>query len=232
MSEDIRKYYSSRVSQADRNKFLWQVGKTIDGKEVSEDQLDIIVNTIRAKLKLGHDDSVLDVGCGNGLITKIIAGRVKDVVGIELTPELFDIAREYNQLGNISYINNDILYMSPADFSSKISKVYLYEVLQHMDYPNVYALINMFTEILNKDSVVFIGGILDEEKKWQFIDSYERRCSYLSALINKEDALGIWFHQDYLRCIGEDLGFNVECFPQERALYTSGYRFDCVLRKL
>jgi SAM-dependent methyltransferase len=45
-------------------------------------------------LALGPDDSVLDVACGPGIVVGAVAPSAREVVGIDLTPEMLDLARE------------------------------------------------------------------------------------------------------------------------------------------
>ena len=72
MSNIIKKYYRERIIKEGSNNFLWQVGKTVDGKEVPRDQVDLIIKTIASRLQLEKGDIVLDIGSGNGLLTKNI----------------------------------------------------------------------------------------------------------------------------------------------------------------
>src|SRR3954447_20716621 len=43
--------------------------------------------------RLGPDDAVLDVACGPGIVTAAVAARARMVVGIDLTPEMLELAR-------------------------------------------------------------------------------------------------------------------------------------------
>ena len=190
MSDTVKQYYRNRIKSDNHNSLLWQVGKTVNGKEVSRDQIDLIIKTITQSLQLGETDVVLDVGCGNGLITREIAPRVSTITGVELTPELFEVATGVNSGRNITYINQDILNLDASTCDRKFSKVYAYEVIQHISYcssDNLFARLNAIT---TDNATIFLGGILDIEKKWEFFDSPERRCNYFTELISGNDPLG------------------------------------------
>jgi SAM-dependent methyltransferase len=58
-------------------------------------------------LQLRGDESVLDFGCGSGRISHWIAPRVKEVVGLELTPEMIDVAERHRQAENVRFLLYD-----------------------------------------------------------------------------------------------------------------------------
>ena len=58
-------------------------------------------------LELKGDETVLDFGCGSGRISYWIAPKVKKVVGMEVTPEMIELA-EKNRIGqNVEFILYD-----------------------------------------------------------------------------------------------------------------------------
>ena len=58
-------------------------------------------------LELKGDEAVLDFGCGSGRISYWIAPRVKNVVGLEVTPEMIDLARQNREAENVEFMLYD-----------------------------------------------------------------------------------------------------------------------------
>jgi SAM-dependent methyltransferase len=54
-------------------------------------------------LELKGDEFVLDFGCGSGRISYWIAPRVKKVVGLEVTPEMVELAERYRTAENVEF---------------------------------------------------------------------------------------------------------------------------------
>jgi SAM-dependent methyltransferase len=59
--------------------------------------------------------SVLDAGCGEGYLARILAARGARVVGIDLAPRLIDLARARDPAGSIDYRVADLSVPLPAD---------------------------------------------------------------------------------------------------------------------
>jgi SAM-dependent methyltransferase len=58
-------------------------------------------------LELRGDEVVLDFGCGSGRIAYWIAPRVKKVVGLEITPEMIELAEENRTFENVEFMLYD-----------------------------------------------------------------------------------------------------------------------------
>ena len=61
----------------------------------------------------------LDVGCGEGILTRRVRPRVPQVTGIDLDPASIEAARSHPQAGDITYLLGDVLSypFEPASFA-------------------------------------------------------------------------------------------------------------------
>jgi len=73
------RYYWNHADQVFGDEPLRQVGKTVSGQTIEPAVLGAIVADIVLRLDLGGSDSVLDLCCGNGLITSRIAEHTKSM---------------------------------------------------------------------------------------------------------------------------------------------------------
>ena len=220
------RYYSERVARSDD--LLWQVGKTVNGEPVDRKQLQLIVGQIVSLLDLTPEDRVLDIGAGNGLLTNLVAPRCAQVTGLERNRALFEQALKH-AAGNVSYVCQSLLEADWRTFGA--GKAYLYEVVQHLSYPEVATFLHALTEALPAGGRVLLGGIPSETEKWHFYADAGRRACYLRALAAGTDVMGTWYHPDFFRVLAQDLGLSCRIEPQPEALYTAFYRFDCLLSK-
>jgi ubiquinone/menaquinone biosynthesis C-methylase UbiE len=83
----------------------------------------MILDGIRKHLK--KSDHVLDFACGTGLVANEIAGNVHDIVGIDISSKMLEIAKskqEARKIGNVKYIQSDIFSkdLSAGEFDAVI----------------------------------------------------------------------------------------------------------------
>lgn len=93
---------------------------------------------------VNSSDIVLDIGCQTGLLTVMLASKVKYVYGIEISKAWLTEAQNNNKLNNIEFINGDAaLY----DYSKlkPISVLTLSNILEHIEKR-----VEFLTKIINQ----------------------------------------------------------------------------------
>jgi len=206
-----------------------QVGKTINGVDINSQQLGYIVDSIVEALKINKHDMVIDLCCGNGLITKSVSVNAMEIIGIDFSERLIDVAKEKSNSDNINYIASNVLNL-PDSILNLTSKFYIYEALQHLTS-------EMFSELLDELNTIarpvklFVGSVPDKEKLWDYYDTEEKKQFYLQREKENRPHMGVWWTRDEVRTIAENSRFNVAFFDQNPLLYTAYYRFNCLLEK-
>ena len=222
-------HYRDKVDESEHRYF--QVGKTRYGIPVEKGQIDLIVKAITSALEPIKSDRLLDIGCGNGLLTEQLAPRADRMTGVDPSEALLQVARSCNQNADINFIqcavgNQGFLRVS---LNSGITKAYMYEVIQHLDPHEFEDLLILFNKpIFTK---LFIGGIPDKSRLKQFYDSPEKLCFYKKSIADGNPHLGRWWSFDELKEICECRDLKAQYLNQDRNLYTSHYRFDLLIEK-
>lgn len=76
--------------------------------------IDLLQKTALAEvIDLKRDDVVLDFGCGSGRFSYWIAPRVGKVIGLEITPEMIDLAEKNRTAQNVEFILYDGIHFPP-----------------------------------------------------------------------------------------------------------------------
>ena len=57
------------------------------------------------------NDTVLDIGCGNGALTFDIAKKVKKIIAIDINQENIKVAKKKYSASNIEYLIGDALFI-------------------------------------------------------------------------------------------------------------------------
>lgn len=206
-----------------------QVGKTVNGVPVDSGQLNIITSNIIDKLALNHDDVLVDMCCGNGLITKSLAPNVKKVIGVDFSQGLIDTAISTSHAGNITYMASDALQLT-RDFFIEGSKLCMYEALQFFSIDMLEKLLKNMSYI-RSGTIFFIGSVPDKDKLWNYYDTEEKKQFYLRSEAENKPHMGNWWGKSGLELVAAKNGYKATFLNQNSELYTSYYRFDCLLEK-
>jgi ubiquinone/menaquinone biosynthesis C-methylase UbiE len=111
--------------QADEARF-WKQG---------ERDLDHVLGGLGAQIVRG--DTVVDVGCGVGRLTRVIAGRAARVYAIDVSAQMLAQARDHNaQLDNVEWVHGDGTTLRPIP-DAVANAVISHVVFQHVPDPRI-----------------------------------------------------------------------------------------------
>src|SRR5215203_1160992 len=94
-------------------------------------RLEIITKTLTEQLP--SDAAILDVGCGNGIISRGIGSKGFNVLGIDVSDKAIEKARELNKLPNVKF--EIISAEQLVNDGKKYQGVICSEVLEHLNQP-------------------------------------------------------------------------------------------------
>ncbi|WGK81283.1 class I SAM-dependent methyltransferase [Vibrio aestuarianus] len=223
------KHFDSNVSNSPTN-LLQQVGKTVNGIEVDQQQISLIIDAISEGLALSKESNIVDLCCGNGLITVKIAEICNSIIGVDYSPSLIRTANRFSDRDNIDYINSDITILESTLFLD-CDCVYMYEGLQHItsdDFSKVMELISVSDSVTK----VFLGGVPDKSLLKVYYDTDEKMDYYEFCENNNTPHLGKWWDRTEIESIANDFGFSMQIRAQNQNLYSEYYRFDCLLERM
>lgn len=105
-------------------------------------------------LELKGDEVVLDFGCGSGRFSYWIAPRVKKVIGLEVTPEMIDLAEEHRTAENVEFVTYDGVHF--PSFSYPFDFILSVGVLQIMKGDGLKQTLSTLTEYLKKGGNLYL----------------------------------------------------------------------------
>jgi SAM-dependent methyltransferase len=189
---------------------LVQVGHTLGGKPISPAQFDAMVGQIEAALDLKPDDLLLDMCCGNGLITSRLAPKVRAVVGVDLSAPLLDVARRAHSADNIDYVERDAREIGSVmrDGGRRFSKVLMFAALQHFDPRDFSRVLDNLAPGLAEGAVLFFGFVPDHRMKWRFYNTPRRALQHIWRSVTRTERMGHWWRREAIAAACRARGFD------------------------
>ena len=226
-------YWNTFPKQFKNNEFFKQVAKTVSGQPISEEHFQGIISDIVEKLELSSDDFVLDLCCGNGLITSKIAERCRAIIGVDYSKPLIKVAQEHHTRVNTRYINLSVLDISADNLfvSQPFSKIFMYEALQYFEEEQFPVLLKKLLTLSAEDIIILFASVPDRSKIWEFYNTPERKRDYYVRSQSGTEAIGTWWSKSLIYRICDDYDLECEYLPQQKQFHTSHYRFDVRIRR-
>lgn len=230
---DWRRHWNEAPAQFADTDFLRQVGKTVDGQPISADQLDRLIAQLTEGLDLSPSDRVLDLCCGNGLITQHLARGCRAITGVDYSQPLIELARAHHQPPNASYVHASVLEIDEERLgrSEPFDKIYMYEALQHFTPMELELILERVEPLSRTGTRLYLGSVPDRLKLWFFYDTPARRADFERRVAEGREAIGTWWERSTLADIAVAHGFDWEFVDQHEDLHTAHYRFDALLTR-
>ena len=138
--------------------------------------------------KLGVNPSlVLDLGCGSGSLTSIMADRGYDMIGIDISPEMLNIAKNENQRDNILYLCQD---MRSFELYGTVDAIYSsLDCVNYLTSPkDILKMLKLLKNYLNP------GGIMIFDMNTEYY--FENILDGKTHIFENEDVYLVW-QSDY-----------------------------------
>jgi 2-polyprenyl-3-methyl-5-hydroxy-6-metoxy-1,4-benzoquinol methylase len=207
-----------------------QVGKTLHQKPIDDNQFKMVYEKIVTALSLEKNDVVLDLCCGNGVITEKIANYVDSIVGVDFSQPLIDVANTIKS-NNTNYFCSSVLDNSLVKSlkNRKFKKIYMNSALQHFAENDFSNLLDNFLMLGGSESMFFITDIPEKKNLFAFYNTEERQKDYYKRLANGTEAIGTWWEREFLIEVATNKGLRIETLDQSVDLHTAHYRFDILI---
>ncbi len=229
MTDFWKEYWINHARATVSDPLQRQVLRTINKQPISDEEFQVILKDIEEKIKINGGDEVLDLCCGNGLITTYLAPKCKRITGVDFAQDL-PLQIDLVKYPNISIIIEDI---RKVQFEHEtFDKIIIYAGIQYLSPKETIYFFESVIKWLRDDGVFFIGDVPDQSRLWDFSNSPERQAAYFKSLKNDAPWIGTWFEPQWLTNLGKYTGFEkVDILAQPAHLPYSHYRFDMILEK-
>lgn len=222
-----KEHFDENASKFENSLFK-QVDMTVNGKEADDKQVDLRAKRIKDILNLDKSDILLDICCGNGMVTSRYADYVSFIYGLDFSGGLIQIANKANKKENIEYGVVNIVNVDYTKFKN-VNKVCMSSCFQYLSKREAEEFIKNLS-VLNNVSI-YISNIPDVQRLWNYYDTEEKKAFYFQREKEGKPHMGTWWDKKDVERISVDNGFDCNFLAIEKDLNTSYYRFDLLLSK-
>ena len=230
MSSDYwQKFWEEQAANTDGEHPQVQVLRTRNKDRVDAKIWKATLEFIFKQLDLKAEDIVLDLCCGNGLISKELALRTQSVTAVDLSSKLLDQI-DTSAFTNITKIQKNVLSLDlPGE---TFNKILIYAGIQYFSPVETVQVLQKTARWLVPGGLLYLGDILDHKKLWAFFNTKEREHAYFTGLKDNAPIVGEWFDSLFLEKLGSYAGFSkVEKIKQSAEMIYSFFRYDMKLTK-
>jgi cyclopropane fatty-acyl-phospholipid synthase-like methyltransferase len=209
---------------------LWgQVRRTVYGKPVSDEQIQMIVDSIRTGLALSGDDRLLELGCGNGALSHFLFDGCIEFLGVDFSEYLISVAQRKFQRPGFDFISDDAIhYLCTEAGPARFNKALCYAMLSYLSDRQAEAVLAELASRFTSIATLFLGNLPDRDLAHRF---FPKGKDFSDELDDPSSQIGQWRSPDQLRALAARAGWTVRIERMPDAFYQSHYRYNAVLER-
>ncbi len=210
--------------------FWGQVRRTRYGKPISEDELRVIVDTIKKGLDLSSGDFLLDLACGNGALSNRLFGSCRAFVGVDASEYLIEVAKKnFEQLPDFRFLHRDaaeFAWEEPEPL--RFTKAMCYAGFQYLNRETAERTLMGLSQRFENIGTLFLGNLPDKERAQVF---FGPEADYRDKLSEPTSQIGVWWSERELNEFAAAAGWIASFRRMPEHVFNANYRFDAHLTR-
>ncbi len=202
------------------------VGRVVNGEAMSAELLTKISAQIALQLKLGKQDHLLDVCCGNGALSKLLLPYVASVKGVDFSETLIGEAKAIGSTQMEFYCEDAASFT----LDKKFNKILLYFSFQYFEsYAQGKAVLANLLKHAAPGAIILIGDIPNQQYKLRYYNTPRKWWQWVKQYWRGNNDMGKFWHKRELLLMCHELGVKGEVLHQESWQPYAHYRFDLLV---
>ncbi len=207
-----------------------QVARTRFGRPLDQTDTELVVEHVLGLLDLQPGDRLLDLCCGNGLLTQPLAAHCREVVAMDVAAAMIETARNCHAASNITYL------CGPAEELDQLTdrafdKILIQFSFQYFERGKGAVLMKKMAEKLAPGGRIVLGDVPDRALIGRFYTSWQQRSQYAWDRLWRRSDMGKFWAKWELEQVAKRAGLTVMWLSQPGNLPYAHYRVDVVLER-
>lgn len=230
MSKEKFTFYKDHPKTCSPDDFWGQVKRTVNGRPVSQDQIDLIVDAVVVGLELKEKDILLDLCCGNGALSTLFFEHCNGGLGVDFSEYLISIANKYFAAPpNQTYILQDAVEFCKNPIAPlRFSKAVCYGSFSYLEQDSAEALLCLLNSNFPDLERIFIGNCPDRNLLAEY---YGDRPFTPGSENDPDSPIGIWRTQEEFDSLAKSCGWRATFHKMPSQYYAAHYRYDTILSR-
>jgi SAM-dependent methyltransferase len=209
---------------------LWgQVRRTVYGKPVSEDQIQMMVDAIVAGLELQPTSVLLDIGCGNAALGARLFPYCDQSLGVDFSEYLISIANTRFASPRHTFICQDAVeYLAQEAEPLRFDKALCFGMFAYLPDASAQQLLASLNQRFLNVSSVYIGNIPDPNCAASF---FKDRDLAGIELDNPQSQIGAWRTREQLAAMAKATEWRVRFQHMSPDFYQAHYRYNAIFER-
>jgi 2-polyprenyl-3-methyl-5-hydroxy-6-metoxy-1,4-benzoquinol methylase len=207
--------------------FHRQVGRTLRGVAYSDREMAVTVDRLLAYLQPAPGKTLLDIACGNGLITSRLATHFAHATGIDFSQPLIAVAQTHFRPGNVDYLVGDASEL--PELPRKYDCVLVSAALQHFDGEQARRMLRRVQAVIKPGARIVLSDVADGDRIWNFYRGFAGRLRYAAHVLQQRPVIGHWWKPATLLEIADEFGWLLSIHYQTHDNPNHYFRYDAVL---
>lgn len=227
MESDFKEFPKTRAP----DDFWGQVKRSVNGQPVSEEQIQMIVSTIKDALVFREGDRLLDLACGNGALSRYFFDDCVEVYGVDYSEVLIEVAKRYFEQPPLRRFELfDVgRYIVAEQDAQRFTKVLCYGSFPYFPEETARLVLSRLNSEFTRVERVFIGNLPDLDR---YQDFYTDGLDHSAELKHHDSKIGIWRSEDEFRQLAADCGWRASIQRMPQGFYAAHYRYDVLLVRM
>ena len=210
--------------------FLGQTRRTVQGKPVPEEQINMIVGAIMSKLDMRRDDSLLELACGNGFVSRLLFDSCREYLGVDFSEYLVSVAKQHFERPphHLFTMQGAAEYVRQEPHPERFTKALCYASFCYFPEADAIEVLHTLHDRFTNVKSLLIGNLPDRSRADEF---YKNRQPSAEELADCSTAIGTWRTRAEFAQMAGHAGWKVEFSTMPPEFFSSYYRFDALLTR-